>query len=134
VAPHARLLTGNLIDSDARLRSILHAGFRTRRPLGLIEERGECLFLGDVHLFRLREDVCFGRKPEAQRLTQRSIGIAKGYWSHVRPPARGHPHPGTAVPIVKMSFINSVITEARFVPNVPCDEISDAYRPWAEAN
>jgi hypothetical protein len=52
--------------------------FRTRRRRGLIEERGECLFLGDVHLFRLREYVCFGSRPEAPRFMQSSIGIAKG--------------------------------------------------------
>jgi len=33
-----------------------------------------------------------------------------------------------------MSFINSVNTEARLVPTVLFDEISDVYRPWAEAN
>ncbi len=100
--------------------------FRPRRRLWLIEERGECLLLGEVHPFRLREYVCFGSRLKIQRFMQRLIGIAKGYWSHVRPPARGRPHPGTAAPIVEMIFINSVITEARFVPNVPFDEISDA--------
>jgi len=52
--------------------------FRPRRRLGLIEERGEYLFLGEVHLFRLREYVCFGSRPEIQRFMRRSIGIARG--------------------------------------------------------
>ena len=33
-----------------------------------------------------------------------------------------------------MSFINSVNKEARVVPTVLFDEISDVYRPWLEAN
>jgi hypothetical protein len=39
------------------------------RRLRLIEERGERLFLGDAHLFRLREQphVCFESTLEAQR-------------------------------------------------------------------
>jgi len=52
--------------------------FRTRRRLWRIEERDECLLLGDVLLFRLREYVCFGSRPEAQRFMQRTIGIARG--------------------------------------------------------
>jgi len=52
--------------------------FRPRRRLWLIEERGECLLLGEVHLFRLREYVCFGSRPEIQRFMRRSIGIARG--------------------------------------------------------
>jgi hypothetical protein len=52
--------------------------FRSGRWLWLIEERGEYLLLGDVHLFRLREYVCFGSRPEAQRFMQRTIGIARG--------------------------------------------------------
>jgi len=46
--------------SGARHRSILHIVFRPRWRLWLIEERGECLLLGEVHPFRLREYVCFG--------------------------------------------------------------------------
>ena len=43
----------------------------------LIEQRGERLFLGKVHLFRLRGHVCFESTPKAQRFMKRSIGIDK---------------------------------------------------------
>jgi len=43
----------------------------------LIEQRGERLFLGEVHLFRLRGHVCFESTPKAQRFMKRSIGIDK---------------------------------------------------------
>jgi len=52
--------------------------FRPRRRLWLIEERGEYLLLGEVHLVRLPVYVCFGSRPGIQRFMRRSIGIARG--------------------------------------------------------
>jgi hypothetical protein len=49
-----------------------------RRRLWLIEERGEYLLLGEVHLFRLREYICFGSRAQIQRFMGCSVGIAKG--------------------------------------------------------
>jgi len=43
----------------------------------LIEQRGERLFLGEVHLLRLRGPVCFESTPKAQSFMKRSIGIDK---------------------------------------------------------